>query len=87
MNCNPMQASGSRGQTQFNIVANEADQGIINAANISFEPGRKLPHYSCALPSLCSRDKPTTSTIPQEFVVGDCVVYLKGLAAPPRPLI
>ncbi len=41
LNYDPQQASGGRGQIQFNIVTNEADQGTIGAANISFEPGRQ----------------------------------------------
>lgn len=39
MNYDPQQASGARGQIQFNIVTNEADQGTIGAADISLEPG------------------------------------------------
>ena len=39
MNYDPQQASGARGQIQFNIVTGEADQGTIGAANISLEPG------------------------------------------------
>ncbi len=39
MNYDPQQASGARGQIQFNIVTGEADQGTIGAADISFEPG------------------------------------------------
>lgn len=39
MNYDPQQASGARGQIQFNIVTNESDQGTIGAADISLEPG------------------------------------------------
>ncbi|MDC0325461.1 hypothetical protein OAM01_01760 [bacterium] len=39
MNYDPQQSSGARGQIQFNIVTNEADQGTIGAADISLEPG------------------------------------------------
>ena len=41
LNYDPQQASGGRGQIQFNIVTNEADQGTIGAANLSFEPGHQ----------------------------------------------
>lgn len=41
LNYDPQQSSGGRGQIQFNIVTNEADQGTIGAANLSFEPGHQ----------------------------------------------
>ncbi|MDG1890658.1 MAG: hypothetical protein P8L18_05045 [Verrucomicrobiota bacterium] len=39
MNYDPQQASGARGQIQFNIVTGEADAGTIGAADLSLEPG------------------------------------------------
>ena len=39
-NYDPQQASGARGQIQFNIVTGEAAAGTIGAANLSLEPGR-----------------------------------------------
>ena len=38
-NYDPQQASGGRGQIQFNIVTGEAAAGTIGAANLSLEPG------------------------------------------------
>ncbi len=40
-NYDPQQASGARGQIQFNIVTGEAAAGTIGAANLSLEPGHQ----------------------------------------------
>ena len=56
LNYDPQQASGGRGQIQFNIVTGEADQGTIGAANISFEPGRQYRIVMRAEGSVFSAD-------------------------------